>query len=262
SRQAPERDSPPLRVSPRAGLTRWFPPGSLTASRRSLQSTRSISRPSSASPVSALCALDSFRSLLPPIAGTLFRATPVLCQAGVAELRIRAVLQQNVGPCLVVQNAAETIAETRRGEPGCHACFADDVHVGALLDQQLEQPVPAAIAGTEQRILIERGDGLRVDTRVEQKCDRLERPILVVDNFADSSIETRRGEQRVGVGLRDEMRIRSRGQQDAHHLHIGSICGDNKRRRANGVVVSARPRTAESGWTRGRLKIWVRAVRQ
>jgi len=46
----------------------------------------------------------------------LFRATPVLRLAGMAELRIRAVLQQNIGPCLVVQNAAETIAETRRGE--------------------------------------------------------------------------------------------------------------------------------------------------
>src|SRR5712691_1026767 len=192
----------------------------------------------------------------------LFRATPVLCLAGMAELRIRAVLQQNIGPCLVVQNAAETIAETRRGQPGCHACLADDVHVGALLNQQLEQPIPAAIAGTEQRILIERGDGLRVDTHVEQECDRLERPILVVDHFTDSSIETRRGEQRVGVGLRDEIRIRSRGQQDAHHLHIGSICGDNKRRRANRVVVSARPRTSESRWTRRRLKIWGCAVRQ
>src|SRR5712691_11137759 len=192
----------------------------------------------------------------------LFRATPVLRLAGMAELRIRAVLQQNIGPCLVVQNAAETIAETRRGEPGCHACLADDVHVGALLDQQLEQPIPAAIAGTEQRILIERGDGLRVDTHVEQEFDRVERPTLVVHNFTDSSIETRRGEQRVGVGLRDEMRIRSRGQQDAHHLHIGSICGDNKRRRANCVVVSARPRTSESRWTRRRLKIWVCAVRQ
>src|SRR2546425_4415389 len=194
-RQAPERESPPLRVSRLAGLTRGFPPGSLTASRRSSRSTRPLRRPSSASTVSAGCALDSPQ---------LFRATPVLCLAGMAELRIRAVLQQNIGPCLVVQNAAETIAETRRGEPGCHACLADDVHVGALLDQQLEQPVPAAITGTEQRILIERGDGLRVDTHVEQEFNRLERPILVVDNFTDSSIETGRGEQRVGVSLRDE----------------------------------------------------------
>src|SRR6059036_2011013 len=223
-RQAPERESPPLRLSPLAGLTRAFPLGSLTASRRSSRSTRSIRKRSSASTVSAVCALDSLRSPLQTDLRQLFRATPVLCLAGMAELRIRAVLQQNIGPCLVVQNAAETIAETRRGQPGCHACLVDDVHVGALLDQQLEQPIPAAITGTEQRILIERGDGLRVDTHVEQEFNRLERPILVVDNFTDSSIETRGGEQRVGVGLRDEMRIRSRGQQDAHHLHIGSIC--------------------------------------
>src|SRR5256885_3783494 len=110
-RQAPEQESPPLRVSPLAGLTRAFPPGSLTASRRSSRSTRSIRRPSSASTVSAVCALDSLGPLCNDLR-QLFRATPVLCLAGMAELRIRAVLQQNIGPCLVVQNAAETIAET------------------------------------------------------------------------------------------------------------------------------------------------------
>jgi len=67
--------------------------------------------------VSAVCALDSSGPLCN--LRQLFRATPVLRLAGMAELRIRAVLQQNIGPCLVVQNAAETIAETRRGEPGC-----------------------------------------------------------------------------------------------------------------------------------------------
>src|SRR5207245_1807869 len=185
-RQAPERESPPLRVSPLAGSTRAFPPDSLTASRRSSRSMRSIRGPSSASTVSAVCAWIPSGPLCNDLR-QLFRATPVLCLAGMAELRIRAVLQQNIGPCLVVQYATETIAETRRGEPGCHACLADDVHVGALLNQQLEQPIPAAIAGTEQRILIERSDGLRVDTHAEQEFDRLERPILVIDNFTDSS---------------------------------------------------------------------------
>ena len=80
-----------------------------------------------------------------------------------AELRIRAVLEQNIGPCLVEEHAAETIAETRGGELRCDAGFVDDIHVGALFDQQLEHPVPAAIAGTEQRILVVRGDGLRID---------------------------------------------------------------------------------------------------
>src|SRR5207249_11429547 len=65
-----EQELSPLRLSPLAGLTRAFPPGSLTASRRSLRSRRSIRRSSSASTVSAGCALDSLRSPLQVISGS------------------------------------------------------------------------------------------------------------------------------------------------------------------------------------------------
>src|SRR6478672_6907192 len=93
----------------------------------------------------------------------LIRATPVLCLTRVTEPRIRTVLEQNIGAGLVIENAAETIAETRRGQPRRDTCLVDKIHIGALLDQQLEHPVPAAITGTVERILVERGDGLRID---------------------------------------------------------------------------------------------------
>ena len=97
---------------------------------------------------------------------------------------------------------------------------------------------------------------------VEQEFYCLERPILVVDNFTDSSIEPRRGEQRVGVGHGDDMRIRAGGEQNAHHLYIRSIGGDDERGRARRVVVATGPRAAISRWTGRHLKIRVRAVSQ
>ena len=60
----------------------------------------------------------------------------------------------------------------------------------------------------------------------------------------------------------DEMRIRAGGEQNAHHLDIRSIGGDDERRRARRVVVATRPRAAESRWADRHLKIRVRAVRQ
>src|SRR5262249_28675151 len=78
----------------------------------------------------------------------LLRAAPVLRLTRMAELRIRAVLEQNICPRLVVENAAETIAETRRGQPLRHSCLVDDVPLCALFDKQIDQPIPASIGGT------------------------------------------------------------------------------------------------------------------
>src|SRR5258708_38442930 len=52
--------------------------------------------------------------------GQLLRATPVLCLAGMAEFRIRAVLHQNIASCLFLQNAAEPVAATRLCHPRRH----------------------------------------------------------------------------------------------------------------------------------------------
>ena len=165
-------------------------------------------------------------------------------------------------PALLYKHAAETIPESGGGKIRRDAGFIDDVHVGALLDQQLQHPVPAAVTRTEERILVVGGDGFRIDSEVEQKLDGLERPILVVDDFADASIETGCREDRIGVGLRHEMRIRAGSEQNAHHLDVRGIGCDDERRRADGVVVAARPRSGESWRADRHLKIRVRAVRQ
>jgi hypothetical protein len=62
-----------------------------------------------------------------------------------------------------------------------------------------------------------------IDAQVEQEFDRLERPILIVDNFPDSPVESRRREQSIGVGLRDDVRIGAGGEQNAHHLDIREL---------------------------------------
>jgi hypothetical protein len=60
---------------------------------------------------------------------TLLRPTPVLRLARMAELWIRAVLEQQIGPGLVEEHAAEPIAEPRGSQPrriaagtGCWSC--------------------------------------------------------------------------------------------------------------------------------------------
>ena len=85
-------------------------------------------------------------------------AAPVLSLTGMSELWIRAVSSENVGAIFVVENTAEPVAESGGCQPRRHACFAHDVHVRSVLDQQLEQRVPSAIRRAKQGIFVESGD--------------------------------------------------------------------------------------------------------
>ena len=58
------------------------------------------------------------------------------------------------------------------------------------------------------------------------------------------------------------MRIRAGGEEDAHHLDVGGVGSDDKRRGANGVVISAGSSPAVPGRPGCHLEIRVCAVRQ
>src|SRR5690242_12966893 len=92
-----------------------------------------------------------------------------LCLTRLPELRIGAVSQQNVRAFLVVEHAAKTIAVPRRGKPRCDARFADGVDVRAFVDEQLQERVPSAIRGTEQRVLAVGRRSSRIGTELEEK---------------------------------------------------------------------------------------------
>src|SRR5213076_778044 len=80
-------------------------------------------------------------------------ATFVLRLTGLAEFRIGPMSEQQIRALLVVEDAAEPIAESGCSEPRRDARLADGVHVRAFVDEQREQRVPPAIPGTEERVL-------------------------------------------------------------------------------------------------------------
>jgi len=73
--------------------------------------------------------------------------------------------EQDVRPFLVIEHAAEAIAIAGRCQPRRHAGLVDRVHVGAFLDQQREERVPAAIRRAEQRVLAVRRRPARIGTK-------------------------------------------------------------------------------------------------
>ncbi len=81
-----------------------------------------------------------------------FATALILGLAGVSQLRIGAMLQQQIRAFLVIQDAAEPVALTGRRKPRRHAGLADRIHVHAQIDHLRQQRVPAAIGGTEQGV--------------------------------------------------------------------------------------------------------------
>src|SRR5260221_14729233 len=73
-----------------------------------------------------------------------FLATFVLCLTGFAKLRIRPVFEQQIRTFFVVEDTAEPIAVPGRSEPRRNARLAHGVHVGALVDEPLEEGIPSA----------------------------------------------------------------------------------------------------------------------
>ena len=87
------------------------------------------------------------------------------------ELRIRPVFEEQISALLVVEDAAEPVAESGCREPWRDARLADRVHVGALLDEQLKQRVPAAIRRAEERVLAIGGRAAAVSAQLQQEAN-------------------------------------------------------------------------------------------
>ena len=81
---------------------------------------------------------------------------------------------QDVCARLVVEHSAQPVAECRRGEPGSDACFAHDVHIGALLDQQFKQRVPSAICRTEKGVFVKCCYAVCAESQGQQEFDGLD----------------------------------------------------------------------------------------
>ena len=122
------------------------------------------------------------------MARALLRAAPILRLTRMTQRRVCAVLEQDIGPGLVVEHTAETITEAGRREVRCDAGFVDDVDVRAGFDQYLQHSVPVSIARAEERVLVVGRRRFRVDTEIEQEPDCRERAILIVDDFSDAPV--------------------------------------------------------------------------
>src|ERR1700681_1768491 len=102
----------------------------------------------------------------------LLTTTLILGLAGVSELRVRVVLEQQIRPFLVIENATQPVALSRGREPRCHAGLADHIHIHPQIDQLRKQRVPSAVRRTEQSVFAEGRHALRVDACIQQKLDR------------------------------------------------------------------------------------------
>src|SRR6185312_1255619 len=103
------------------------------------------------------------------------RPALVLRLAGMAEFRIGAVLQQEVGAFLVIKDAAEPVAGSAGREPRRDTRLAHGIDVYAQIDQLCEQVIPAAISRPEQGIFPERRLALRLHAKLEKEVDDLGR---------------------------------------------------------------------------------------
>ena len=128
------------------------------------------------------------------------RTALVLGFAGVAELRIGAMLEEQIRPFLVIQDAAEPVAEAGSRQPGRHARFADRIHIHAEIDQLRQQSVPAAICGTEQGVFTGGGRSLRIHAEIEQKFDAGDRLRLRDRAFSNTMVEARRRHNGCRIG--------------------------------------------------------------
>ncbi len=76
------------------------------------------------------------------------RTAFVLGLAGVAELRIGAMLEKQIRAFLIVKDAAQPVAQAGCRKVRRHAHGADRIHIHAEIDQLLKQnTIPTAVGG-------------------------------------------------------------------------------------------------------------------
>src|SRR5258708_1915623 len=80
-------------------------------------------------------------------------ATLILGLADAAEIRIRAMLEQQIHAVLIEEHSAEPVALPVRSSEWRDTGFANGVHVHAEIDHLCQERIPSAIGRAEQRIL-------------------------------------------------------------------------------------------------------------